>query len=131
MDRLGRWLGKKKPERTSRVTRSTASPTATRVSYNEEIVPLELLDVPPAKAMAFPCGNFMAADSIQEEFNTLCASAGLTRPATCRVLQYQKLTVVFINSFRFYTDSDTVVFQIYDKLLTMPMSSFCDTLGFP
>src|SRR3954469_1971191 len=94
MDRLGRWLRKKKPERTSRVTRSTASPSTTRVSYNEEIVPLELLDVPPAKAMAFPCGDFMADAGIQEEFNTLCANAGLTRLATCRVLKYQKLAAV-------------------------------------
>src|ERR1041384_6770745 len=118
MDRLGRWLGKKKPERTSCVTWSTASPSARRVSYNEEIVPLELLDVPPAKAMAFPCRDFMAAAGIEEEFNTLCANAGLTRLATCRVLQYQKLTAIFINSFRFYPDDDIVVFQIYDRLLT-------------
>src|SRR3954466_9404599 len=101
MDRLVRWPGKKKPERTSRVTRSTASPSAVRVSYNEEIVPLELLDVPPAKAMAFPCGDFMEAAGIQEEFNALCANAGLTWLATCRVLQYHKITGIFINSFRF------------------------------
>src|SRR3954466_9720514 len=131
MDRLVRWPGKKKPERTSRVTRSTASPSATRVSYNEEIVPLELLNVPPAKAMEFPCRDFMADAGIQEEFNTMCANAGLTRLVTSRVLQYQKLTAVFINSFRFYPDSDIVVFQIDDRLLTMPMRSFCDALGLP
>src|SRR4051812_17323741 len=129
MDRLGRWLGKKKPERMSRVTRSTASPSATRVSYNEEILPLELLDVQPAKAM--PCRDFMEVAGIHEEFNTMCANAGLTRLVTSRVLQYQKLTAVFINSFRFYPDSDTVVFQIYDRLLNMPMSSFCNALGLP
>src|SRR4051812_44264751 len=88
MDKLGRWLGKKKPERTSRVMRSTASPSAARVSYNEEIVPLELLDVPPAKAMAFPCGDFMATAGIKEDFNALCAKASLTWLATCRVFQY-------------------------------------------
>ena len=43
MNKLGRWLGKKKLEHTNRVTRSAASPSAARVSYNEEIVPLELL----------------------------------------------------------------------------------------
>src|SRR4051812_7205604 len=131
MARLGIWLGKKKPERTSRVTRSTASPSSTRVSYNEEIVPLELLDVPPAKPMAFPCPEFMAAVGIQEEFDTLCANAGLTRLVTSRVLQYQKLTAVFMNGFRFYPESDTVLFQIYDRLLTMPMSTFCEALGLP
>src|SRR3954467_8993382 len=110
MDRLGRWLGKKKPERMSRFTRSTASPSVARVTYNEEIVPLELLDVPPAKPMTFPCPEFMAAAGIHEDFNPLCANAGLTRLATCRVLQYEKLTAIFINVFRFYPDDDTVVF---------------------
>src|SRR4051812_1971546 len=113
MDRLGRWLGKKKLERTIRVTRSTASPSARRVSYNEEIVPLELLDVSPAKVMAFPCRDFMADADIQEEFDALCANAGLTRLVTSPVLQYQTLTAVFINSFKLYPESDTVVFQIY------------------
>ena len=113
-------------------TRSVASPSAVRVSYNEEIVPLELLEeTAPAKAVTFPCPEFMVAAGIQEEFDTLCANAGLTRLATCRVLQYEKLTSIFINNFRFYPDDDTVVFIIYDKLLTMPMSNFCEALGLP
>src|SRR3954469_10232404 len=131
MDRLGRWLGKKKPELSSRVTRSTASPSTTRVSYNEEIVPLELLDASPAKPMAFPCRDFMADAGIQEEFDTLCARVGLTRLVTSRVPQYETLTSIFINSFRFYPESDAFVFQIYERLLTMPMSTFCEALGLP
>ena len=123
MNKLGRWLGKKKPERTDRVMRSTATPSAARVSYNEEIVPLELLEeTAPARAMTFPRPEFMAAVGIQEEFNTLCANAGLTRLGNFRVFQYERLTSIFINNFRFYPDDDTVVFRIYDKLLTMPMS---------
>ena len=60
MNKLGRWLGKKKTERTDRVTRSANSPSAARVSYNEEIVPLELLEeTSPARAMTFPCPTFM------------------------------------------------------------------------
>ena len=86
MDSLGRWLGKKKLERMSRVIRSTDSPSAARVSYNEEIVPLELLEeTTSARAMTFPCSEFMAAAGIQEEFNTLCANASLTRLANCHV----------------------------------------------
>src|SRR3954463_8580575 len=100
MDRLGRWLGKKKPERSSRVRRSTPSPSTTRVSYNEEIVPMELLDVPPAKGMSFPCRDFMADAGIQEEFDALCANAGLTRLATSRVPQYETLTAIFVNKFK-------------------------------
>ena len=65
MERLGKWLGKKKPESSSRVTRSATSPSTTRVSYNEDIVPIEMLDVSPAKAMAFPCEDFMEDAGIQ------------------------------------------------------------------
>src|SRR3954470_12757304 len=131
MDRLGRWLGKKKPERSSRVTPSTASPSTTRMSYNEEIIPVELLDISPAKAMAFPCRDFMANAGIHEEFDVLCPRAGLTRLVTSRVPQYETLTAIFVNSFRFYHESDSVVFQIYERLLTMPMSTFCEALGLP
>src|SRR3954466_9792642 len=81
--------------------------------------------------MAFPCGDFMADANIQEEFDALCANAGLTRLVTSRVSQYETLTAIFVNSFRFYPESDSVVFQIYERLLTMPMSTFCEALGFP
>src|SRR3954463_12477271 len=109
MSLLGRWLGKKKPERTDRVTRSSTSPSAARVSYNEEIVPLELLEeTSPARAMTFPCPTFMEAASIQEGFNSLCAKEGLTRLTNCRVTQYEKLTTYFINSFRYYPNGDIV-----------------------
>src|SRR4051812_7088806 len=131
MEKLGKWLGKKKPERSSRVTHSAASPSSTRVSYNEDIVPIDMLDASPAKAMAFPCKDFMEDASIREEFYALCANAGLTWLVTSRVHQYETLTAIFVNSFRFYYNDDTVVFRIYEKLLTMPMSIFCEALGLP
>ena len=63
------WLGKKKPERSDRVTRAAASPSTARVSYNEDHVPLELLeDTNPARAMTFPCNEFLEAAGIKEEF---------------------------------------------------------------
>ena len=126
MEKLGRWLGKKKTEQSSRVTRSAASPTSTRASYNEEIIPVELLDVLPAKAMEFPCNDFKECAGIKEEFYTLCENAGLMRLVTSRVHQYETLTAVFVNSFRFYSDNDTMVFRLYERLLTMPMSKFCE-----
>src|SRR4051812_5354674 len=131
MNKLGRWLGKKKPERTDRVTRFAASPSATRVSYNEEIVPLELLEeTSPARAMTFPCPAFMEAAGIQKGFDSMCANAGLTRLENCRVIQYEKLTSISINKFRYYPDDD-VEFRLYDKIMTMPMSRFCEALGLP
>src|SRR3954465_2009047 len=107
MNKLGRWLGKKKSEHTDRVMWSAASPSAARVSYNEEIVPLELLEeTAPAKPMTFPYPEFMAVAGIQEEFDILCANAGLTRLANCGVLQYERLTSIFINRFRLYPGDD-------------------------
>src|ERR1041385_6972403 len=131
MERLGKWLGEEKTERSSRVTRSAASPSTTRVSYNEDIVPMEMLDASPTRAMAFPCEDFMEDVGIQEEFYALCANAGLTRLVTSRVPQYETLTAIFVNSFRFYPDNDTVVFRLYERLLTVPMSMFCEALGLP
>ena len=131
MERLGKWLGKKKPEHSSRVTRSAAAPTSTRASYNEEIIPVELLDVFPAKSMEFPCDDFMECAGIKEEFYALCENAGLTWLVTSRVPQYETLTAVFVNSFRFYSDNDTIVFRLYDQLLTMHMNRFCEVLGLP
>src|SRR4051812_7132654 len=101
MEKLGTWLGKKKPERSSRVTRSAAAPSVTRASYNEDIIPLEMLDVLPAKAMAFPCDDFMENADIKEEFYALCDNSGLTRLVTSRVQQYETHIAVFVNSFRF------------------------------
>src|SRR3954462_1681308 len=129
MEKLGKWLGKKKPARSSHGTHSAASPSTTRASYNEDIIPVEMLDVLPAKAMAFPCDDFMENADIKEEFYALCENAGLTRLVTSRVHQYETLTAVFVNSFRFYSDNDIVVFRLYDELLTMPMNGFCEVLG--
>src|SRR3954468_4607275 len=105
MDKLGKWIGKKKPERSSRVTRSSTSPSTTRVSYTEEIVTLELLDASPAKAMEFPCEDFMTDAAIREEFYALCANAGLTWLVTSRVHQYETLTSIYVNNFRYYPDT--------------------------
>src|ERR1041384_7244434 len=66
-----------------------------------------------------------------EEFYALCENAGLTRLVTSRVPQYETLTAIFVNSFRFYSYDDTVVFRLYERLLTMPMSKFCEVLGLP
>src|SRR4051812_5550661 len=108
MEKLGKCLGKKKLERCSRVTRSAASPSTTRASYNEDIIPVEMLDVLPAKVMAFPCDDFMENAGIKEEFYALYENAGLTRLVTSRVPQYETLAAIFVNSFRFYSNNDTV-----------------------
>lgn len=131
MSLLGRekgWLGKKKPERTDRVTRVVASSSAARVSYNEDHVPLELFeDTSAARAMTYLCDAFLEAAGFKEEFYNLCANAGLTRLATCRVAQYHRLTSCFINTFGYNHDAGIIEFRIYNDLLTMSFS-MCRTL---
>src|ERR1041385_5419422 len=95
-------LGKKTPERSDRVTRASTSPSAARVSYNEDHVPLELLEnTSSTRAMTYPCDAFLETAGIKEGFYGLCANAGLSRLATCRVTQYHKLTSCFILSFEY------------------------------
>src|SRR3954469_14658715 len=126
------WLGKKKPERSDRVTRAAASPSTVRVSYNEDHVPPELLeDTSPACAMMYSCDDFLEDAGIKEEFYGLCANAGLTRLALCHVVQYKKLTSCFINSFRYNHDAGVIEFKIYNEHMTMSLARFCDIIGVP
>src|ERR1041384_8484346 len=125
-------LGKKKPQLSDRVTRAAASPSASRVTYDEDHVPLELLeDTSPACAMMYPCNDFFTAVGIKEEFYGLCANAGLTRLALCRVVQYKKLTSCFVNSFCYNHSAGTVEFKLYNDLITMSLAQFCDIIGVP
>ena len=95
-------------------------------------MPLELLeDTSPAWAMMFPCNDFLEAGGIKEEFDNLCANAGLTRLATCRVTQYRKLTSCFINSFGYCHDAGLIEFKMYDDPLTMSLERFCEIIGVP
>ena len=78
------WPGKENSERSDRVTRAAASPSAARVSYNKDHAPLELLEnTSPTCTMMYPCDDFLTVAGIKEEFYGLCANAGLTRLALC------------------------------------------------
>src|SRR3954469_3876288 len=81
--------------------------------------------------MTYPCDVFLEAAGIKEGFYGLCANAGLTRLATCRVTQYHKLTSCFINSFGYNHDAGIVEFKIYNDLLTMSLARFCEIIGVP
>ena len=84
MSLLGRakgWLEKRRPAHSNRVTRAAASPSTARVSYNEDHVPLELSeDTSPARAMTFPCDEFMEAAGIK---NIRTKSHGTNNPINC------------------------------------------------
>ena len=68
----------------------------------------------PAKAMAFPCDDFMENAGIKEELYALCENAGLTRLVTSRVPQYETLTAIFVNSFRFIL---TMILWCFDSMI--------------
>ena len=92
------WLGGKKPAPMDRLTRAAASPSSARVSYNDDIVPPELLyETDSVHAMTYPCSEFLTAAGIKDEFDNLCATAGLTHLVTHQVPQYPKLTYYFVN----------------------------------
>src|SRR4051812_9347237 len=92
------WLGKKRPEPTDSVTRAPASSSSARMSYSDDIMPPELLyETDTTHAMTYPCSDFLTVAGIKDEFDNLCAAAGLTRLVTHRVPQYPKLTYYFVN----------------------------------
>ena len=80
------WLGKKKSEPTDRVTRAATSSSTARVSFNDDAVPPELLEETNlTRSMTYPCQDFLTVAGIKEEFDNLCANAGLARLITRRV----------------------------------------------
>ena len=106
------WLGKR-TEPTDRVTRAPASPSTARVSYNDDIVPPELLyEMDTVHAMTYPCSDFLTAAGIKDEFDNLCAAAGLTCLVTRQVTQYPKLTYYFVKWFR-YNDKTSMMDSDY------------------
>src|ERR1041384_1675883 len=114
------WLGKKKPERSDRVTRAAVSPSSVRVSYNEDHVPLELLEeTNPACTMMYPCDDFLTAAGIKEEFYGLCANAGFTRLAyavwcNTKSLPPVLLTVFAITMMRVSYNEDHVPLELLE-----------------
>ena len=124
------WFAAKQAEPTDRVTRVATSSSSARVSYNDDIVPPGLLDEPDTMhAMAYPCSDFLAAAGLTDEFNNLCAAAGLTRLVTRRVPQYPKLTYYFVNWFRYNDRTSMIEFRLYEDVFTMSLAEFCDVIG--
>ena len=85
-----------------RVTRAATSSSSARMSYNDDIIPPELLyKSDTTHAMTYPCSDFLSAAGIKDEFDNLCAAEGLTRLVTHQVPQYPKLTYYFVSWFKY------------------------------
>ncbi|KAE8787567.1 hypothetical protein D1007_38384 [Hordeum vulgare] len=82
-----------------------------------------------ARALAYPCSDFLAATGIKDEFDNLCAAAGLTHLVTRRVPQYPKLTYYFVNWFRYNDRTSMIDFRLYEDVFTMSLAEFCDVIG--
>src|ERR1041385_1503581 len=80
--------------------------------------------------MMYPCDDFLTAAGIKEEFYGLCANAGLTWLALCRVV-IKKLTSCFVNSFCYNLSAGIVEFKLCNDLITMSLAQFCDIIGVP
>ena len=123
-------VGKKRAEPTDRLTRVAASSCTMRTSYNDDIVLLKLFhETDTTRAMACPCSDFRMAADIKDEFDNLCAVAGLTHLVTRRVQQYPKLTYYFVNWFRYNDKTSMIEFRLYEDVFTMSLAEFCDVIG--
>src|SRR4051812_46346477 len=89
---------------TNRVTRDGASSSSVRVSYYDDVEhPGMLNESETVFAMSYACSEFLAAAGLQDEFNNLCAAAGLTHLMTHQVPQYPKLTYYFVTGLNLMT----------------------------
>ena len=94
-------------------------------------------DEPPREAQVWPCEwpseEFLVQASIKEEFDAYVRNADLESfvPDKCR--QYIYLTDSFVRRFKFTSsrNSQTVLFDLYDKSYTMDLEDFNTTCKLP
>jgi hypothetical protein len=70
---------------------------------------------------------------ILDDFLLLINRVGLTSYMVDLSNQYDMLTKIFVESFKFTNSSfrPSIAFKIYDKSITMSLERFCDILGIP
>jgi hypothetical protein len=117
--------------RSSRPSRST---TRFRTSYNEDLMSPSIGDEGDdgdAHPSTFPCTNFLSDAGILEDFLLLVDRVGLTTYMLDESNQYDLLTKIFVESFRFtnFTFKPSIAFKICDKSITMSLERFCCILG--
>jgi hypothetical protein len=86
-----------------------------------------------AHPSTFPCANFLSDAGILEDFLLLVDRVVLTTYMTDESNQYDMLTKIFVESFKFTNShfKPSIAFKIYDKSITMYLEKFCGILGNP
>lgn len=75
----------------------------------------------------YPCADFMRSAGILEDVQTLISRAGLSDFVEGEPRQYVKLTMSFVQDFKFNwsRSNPTVQYKIYNKAVNLPFSAFC------
>jgi hypothetical protein len=81
----------------------------------------------------YPCVDFMRSAGILQDVQTLISRAGLSGFVEGEPRQYVKLTMSFVQDFKFnWSRSDPMVqYKIYNKAVNLPFSVFCAAIGVP
>jgi hypothetical protein len=81
----------------------------------------------------YPCADFMRSAGILEDVRSLISRAGLSDFVEGEPRQYAKLTMSFVQDFKFNwsRSNPTVQYKIYNKAVNLPFSDFCAAIRVP
>src|SRR4051812_15854872 len=81
----------------------------------------------------YPCHEFMRATGILQDFQTMVTNAGLEHFVEGEPIQYVKLTMDFVQDFRFTlsTSNPMVHYKIYNIPINLPFADFCAAIRVP
>ena len=81
----------------------------------------------------YPCADFMRSAGIFEDVQSLISRVGLSDFVEGEPRQYAKLTMSFVQDFKFNwsRSNPTVQYKIYNKAVNLPFSDFCAAIRVP
>ena len=97
-------------------------PDPMKVHHEEEVFP-----------SIYPCHEFMSTTGIFQDFQTLIANAGLEHFVEGEPFQFGKLTMAFVQDFRFTwsTSNPMVHYKIYNIPVDLPFADFYAAIRVP
>ena len=81
----------------------------------------------------YPCHEFMKTAGIFQDFQTMITNAGLEHFVEGEPIQYVKLTMAFVQDFRFtWSTSNLMVhYKIYNIPIDLPFADLCAAIRVP